>query len=100
MQALAVLAEPTRHQILELLRDRERSVGELVAEVGVSQPAVSQHLKVLREAGLVAARAEAQRRLYSIRGDGFREVDAWVAGFRKFWAEELDSLEQHLDANP
>jgi DNA-binding transcriptional ArsR family regulator len=100
VQTLTAIGEPTRVQILDLLRGRERSVNEIVTAVGMSQPAVSQHLKVLREAGLVRSRADAQRRLYSIDADGFREVDAWLAGFRKFWADELNSLERHLDANP
>jgi DNA-binding transcriptional ArsR family regulator len=97
---LAALAEPTRMRILDLLCERERSVGELVAEFEISQPAVSQHLKVLREAGLVASRTEAQRRVYRVEPGPLRQIDAWLEPYRKFWAQELDSLERHLDANP
>ena len=100
MTALTALAEPTRVRILDLLCERERSVNELVDEFDLSQPAVSQHLKVLRDANLVVARAEAQRRVYRINPAPFRELDGWLARYRKFWNEELDSLEGHLDANP
>jgi DNA-binding transcriptional ArsR family regulator len=87
-------------RILDLLCERERSVGELVAEFEISQPAVSQHLKVLREAGLVASRTEAQRRVYRVEPGPLRQIDAWLERYRKFWADELDSLERHLDAYP
>jgi DNA-binding transcriptional ArsR family regulator len=97
---LAALSDPTRVRILDLLCERERSVGELVNQFELSQSAVSQHLKVLREAGLVAARADAQRRVYRINPAPFRELDGWLARYRKFWSEELDALERHLDANP
>ena len=97
---LAALSDPTRVRILDLLCERERSVGELVNQFELSQSAVSQHLKVLREAGLVAARADAQRRVYRINPAPFREMDGWLARYRKFWIEELDALERHLDANP
>lgn len=100
MTALTALAEPTRVRILDLLCERERSVNELVDEFNLSQPAVSQHLKVLRDANLVVARAEAQRRVYTINPAPFRELDGWLARYRKFWNQELDSLERHLDANP
>ena len=100
MTALTALAEPTRVRILDLLCERERSVGEIVDEFDLSQPAVSQHLKVLRDADLVVARVDAQRRVYRINPAPFRELDGWLARYRKFWNEELDSLERHLDANP
>ena len=100
MTALNALAEPTRVRILDLLCERERSVNELVDEFALSQPAVSQHLKVLRDANLVVARADAQRRVYRINPAPFRELDTWLARYRKFWNQELDSLERHLDANP
>jgi DNA-binding transcriptional ArsR family regulator len=97
LAALQVLAEPRRVQILDLLRDRERPVGELVARLGVSQPAVSKHLRVLRDAGLVEARADAQRRLYRIRTEPLAELDEWLASYRELWTTHLDRLEDHLD---
>ena len=95
--AFAVLAEPNRRRILDLLRERERPVGELVDALSVSQPAVSKHLRLLREAGVVEARAVAQRRLYSVRPGPLREIDAWIAPYRAMWSESLDALEHHLD---
>ena len=95
-----VLAEPTRRQILDLLRDRERSVGELVEQVGLSQPGVSKHLRVLREAGLVRVRQDAQRRWYGISPAPLAELDAWLAPYRRLWSDRLDALERHLDAMP
>jgi DNA-binding transcriptional ArsR family regulator len=95
--ALQVLAEPRRLQILELLRDGERPVGELVNGLGVSQPAVSKHLRVLKDAGLVEARADAQRRLYRIRPEPLAELDDWLASYRQLWETHLDRLEDHLD---
>jgi DNA-binding transcriptional ArsR family regulator len=92
-----VLAEPRRRQILDLVRDRERSVGELVAELSATQPSVSKHLRVLREAGLVEARVDEQRRLYRLRPAPLRELDAWLAPYREMWAGRLDRLEAHLD---
>ncbi|MGH3164590.1 MAG: ArsR/SmtB family transcription factor [Trebonia sp.] len=94
---LQVLAEPSRQAILDLLRDGELPVGELVARLGMSQPAVSKHLKVLREAGLVGVRADAQRRLYRIQPGPLAELDAWLAPYRKFWSANLDRLEDRLD---
>jgi DNA-binding transcriptional ArsR family regulator len=95
--AFAVLAEPNRRQILDLLRTRERPVGELVDALSVSQPAVSKHLRVLREAGVVEARVDAQRRLYRVRPEPLREIDAWLEPYRALWTESLDALERHLD---
>jgi len=92
-----VLTDANRRRILDLLRERERAVGELVEEIGISQPGVSKHLRVLREAGLVEARADAQRRLYALRAEPLEEVDAWLAPYRRFWAGRLDDLERHLD---
>ena len=92
-----VLAEPTRRHILDLLRERERSVGELVSRLTLSQPGVSKHLRVLREAGLVEVRTDAQRRWYGLRAEPLSEVDAWLEPYRRFWAQRLDALEQHLD---
>jgi DNA-binding transcriptional ArsR family regulator len=92
-----VLAEPNRRRILDLLRDSERPVGDLVAALAVSQPAVSKHLRVLRDAGMVQARADAQRRLYRIRPEPLAELDAWLAGYRRLWTTHLDRLEEHLD---
>jgi DNA-binding transcriptional ArsR family regulator len=94
----AVLAEPTRRRILDLLRERERSVGELVTALHLSQPGVSKHLRVLRAAGLVAVRQEAQRRWYTLDAAPLAEVDAWLQPYRRLWADRLDALERHLDA--
>jgi DNA-binding transcriptional ArsR family regulator len=98
--AFAVLAEPNRRRILDLLRDRERPVGELVDALAVSQPAVSKHLRVLRDAGVVESRVDAQRRLYRVRAEPLREIDAWLAPYRAMWEERLDALEHHLDDMP
>jgi DNA-binding transcriptional ArsR family regulator len=95
-----VLAEAHRRSILDLLRDSERSVGELVDVLGVSQPAVSKHLRVLREAGLVTARPDAQRRLYRLRPEPLQAIDEWLAPYRRLWSGRLDALERHLDAMP
>ena len=95
--AFAVLAEPNRRRILDLLRERERPVGELVDVLAVSQPAVSKHLRVMRDAGVVEARVDAQRRLYRVRPEPLREIDAWLAPYRALWTERLDALERHLD---
>jgi DNA-binding transcriptional ArsR family regulator len=97
LPALQVLAEPRRLEILELLRDGERPVGELVQSLSLSQPAVSKHLRVLRNAGLVEARIDAQRRLYRIRPEPLADLDAWLTSFRKLWTTRLDRLEEHLD---
>ena len=95
-----ILVEPNRRRILDLLRGGHRPVGEIVAALGLSQPAVSKHLRVLKQAGLVAVRADAQRRLYELRAEPLSEVDAWLAPYRQFWAERLDALERHLDTMP
>ncbi len=91
-----VLAEPQRRRILDLVRDGERSVGELVTALSMSQPAVSKHLRVLRDAGLVEARVDEQRRLYRLRAEPLRELDAWLAPYRWAWDTSLDRLEAHL----
>lgn len=96
----AVLADPRRREILDLLRGGERLVGDLGEQLTLTQPAVSKHLKVLREAGLVAVRYDAQRRWYRLRPEPLQEIDAWLAPYRRFWNERLDSLERHLDAMP
>ena len=98
--AFAVLADPNRRRILDLLRERERAVGELVASLPVSQPAVSKHLRVLRQAGVVDARVDAQRRVYSVRAERLREIDAWLAPYRALWGGSLDALGRHLDEMP
>jgi DNA-binding transcriptional ArsR family regulator len=97
LAAIQVLAEPRRLQIVDLLRDGERPVGELVACLGLSQPAVSKHLRILRDAGLVEARPDAQRRLYRIRPEPLAELDEWLASYRELWTTHLDRLEDHLD---
>jgi DNA-binding transcriptional ArsR family regulator len=94
----AVIAEPSRRRILDALRAREQSVGDLVAAVGLSQPATSKHLRVLREAGLVASRVDAQRRLYRVEPTPLRALDDWLTPYRTLWADRLDALARHLDA--
>lgn len=97
LAVLDVIAEPTRRRILDVVREGERSVGELVDELGVNQPGVSRHLRVLRDAGLVEVRADAQRRLYRLRAEPLRELDAWLEPYRAEWSTRLDSLERHLE---
>jgi DNA-binding transcriptional ArsR family regulator len=92
-----VLGEESRRRILDLLAQEERQVGDLVALLSLSQPAVSKHLKVLREAGLVESRTEAQRRIYRVRPEPLREVDEWLAPYRRQWAGRLNALERHLE---
>ncbi|GAA1545927.1 metalloregulator ArsR/SmtB family transcription factor [Kribbella lupini] len=92
-----VLAEPRRREILDLLRGGERPVGELVDALELSQPAVSKHLKVLRDAGLVEVRQDAQRRWYRLRPAPLAEIDAWLEPYRDLWRGRLDALEAHLD---
>jgi DNA-binding transcriptional ArsR family regulator len=92
-----LVADPTRRTILDLLREGERPVGELVERIGLSQPGVSKHLRALREAGLVGVRRDAQRRLYRLEPEQLSEIDAWIRPYREFWAGRLDALEQHLD---
>jgi DNA-binding transcriptional ArsR family regulator len=100
MSAYGALAEPHRRQILDLLLERERPAGELVERLALSQPGVSKHLKVLREAGLVTVRAEGKRRLYALRAEPLAEVAAWLERYRAYWSERLDELERHLEENP
>ena len=95
--SFAVIAEPHRRAILSLLLSSERSVGEIEDELRLSQPAVSKHLRVLREAGFVESRIEAQRRLYRLRAEPLMELDAWLIPFRRFWSKHVDALEKHLD---
>jgi DNA-binding transcriptional ArsR family regulator len=95
-----VLAEPTRRRILDLLRAGEQPVGELVRSLDLAQPTVSKHLKALKDAGFVEVRPDAQRRWYRLRVEPLRELDAWLAPYRRFWDERLDALERHLDAMP
>jgi DNA-binding transcriptional ArsR family regulator len=95
-----VVAEPNRRRILDLLRVGERPVGELVDALAVTQPVVSKHLRVLREAGLVDVRPDAQRRIYCVRSEPLRAIDEWLRPYRRLWASRLDDLERHLDAMP
>jgi DNA-binding transcriptional ArsR family regulator len=97
LAAFQALAEPRRVAILDLLRDGERPVGDLVGELGLSQPAVSKHLRVLKDAGLVEARVDAQRRLYRVRPEPLADLDEWLASYRRLWTKHLDLLEDHLD---
>jgi DNA-binding transcriptional ArsR family regulator len=92
-----VLAEPRRREILDLLRDGERLVGDLVGRLELAQPTVSKHLKVLRSAGLVEVRQDAQRRWYRLRPDPLAEIDEWLAPYRRMWTNSLDALERHLE---
>ena len=92
-----VLAEESRRRILDLLVQQERPVGDLVDRLALSQPTVSKHLKVLREAGLVHARTDAQRRIYRVSAEPLREVDEWLAPYRRRWSSHLNALERHLE---
>jgi DNA-binding transcriptional ArsR family regulator len=92
-----IIAEPNRRAILGLLAESERSVGEIEQQLGMPQPSVSKHLRVLREAGLVESRIDAQRRLYRVCPEPLMEVDAWLAQFRRYWSGHVDALERHLD---
>lgn len=96
--SFTIVAEPNRRAILGLLLTSERSVGELEEALRLSQPSVSKHLKVLKEAGLVEARIDAQRRVYRLCPEPLKELDDWLIPFRKFWSRHVDALEQHLDA--
>jgi DNA-binding transcriptional ArsR family regulator len=100
MPALDALADQTRRQIVEMLADGERTAGEIVGRFDLSGPAISQHLKVLREARLVSVRVDAQRRIYALDPAGFGEIDAWLEGIRRFWGGRLDELERQLKAAP
>ena len=100
MTAYAALAEPHRRQILDLLRGGERSVNDLVARLRLSQPGVSKHLKVLREAGLVEVRPAGKQRWYGLRAQPLAEVDEWLEPYRACWSGRLDALERHLEENP
>lgn len=97
LSTFEIVAEPNRRRILDLLRVESRAVGDLASELRLAQPAVSKHLRILREAGLVTAKVDAQRRLYELRPEPLQELDAWVAPYRRFWAKHLDALERHLD---
>ena len=92
-----IIAEPNRRAILSLLVSSQQSVGEIEHQLRMSQPTVSKHLRVLREAGFVESTVDAQRRLYRLKPEPFREMDAWLAQFRRFWSAHLDALERHLD---
>ena len=95
--AFEILAEPNRRAILSLLVSSEQSVGEIERRLGMPQPMVSKHLRVLRDAGFVEATVDAQRRLYRLKPEPFREIDAWLEQFRRFWSAHIDALERHLD---
>lgn len=97
MSPFEALAEPNRRRILDMLRDGERPAGELVDALAISQPGVSKHLKLLREAGLVSMRADGQRRLYRLERQGLSELEAWLVPYRRAWSDRLDALEAHLE---
>jgi len=92
-----IIAEPNRRAILSLLAFSEQSVGEIERQLRMTQPAVSKHLRVLREAGFVESTVDAQRRLYRLKPEPFQEMDDWLAQFRRFWSAHVDALERHLD---
>lgn len=96
----SVLSEPTRRRILDLLRERPRLVGELTEELGLTQPGTSKHLRVLRQAGLVRVRRDAQRRWYELDPEPLKEIDQWLTPYRWLWESRLDALERHLDRMP
>ncbi len=100
MEAFAALADDTRLRLVEELGKGERAVGDLVKVVNLRQPTVSQHLKVLKDAGLVRVRPDAQRRIYSIDREGFEVIELWLERHRRTWAKRLDRLEQHMDDDP
>jgi DNA-binding transcriptional ArsR family regulator len=95
--AFAIIAEPNRRAILSLLASKEQSVGEIERRLRMTQPTVSKHLRVLRDAGLVEATVDAQRRLYRLKAEPLQQVDEWLEPFRRFWSDHLDALERHLD---
>jgi DNA-binding transcriptional ArsR family regulator len=95
--AFAIIAEPSRRAMLNLLATSERSVGEFERRLKMSQPSVSKHLRVLREAGFLESRIDAQRRVYRLRPEPLMELDTWLAPFRRFWSAHVDALERHLD---
>ena len=95
--AFEIIAEPNRRAILSLLASSERCVGDIERHLRMTQPTVSKHLRVLRDAGFVESRTEAQRRLYRLRPEALMELDAWLVPFRRFWSKHVDALEKHLD---
>ena len=95
--AFAIIAEPNRRAILSLLVLSQQSVGEIERQLGMPQPTVSKHLRVLREAGFVESTVDAQRRLYRLKPEPLQEVEAWLAQFRRFWSAHVDALNLHLD---
>jgi DNA-binding transcriptional ArsR family regulator len=97
MTPFEAVAEPSRRAILDILRAGERPAGDLVSALALSQPGVSKHLKLLREAGLVSVRADGQRRLYRLQPQGLRDLEAWLAPYRHFWADRLARLDDHLE---
>jgi DNA-binding transcriptional ArsR family regulator len=97
MQAFGALADPTRAQIVDALAARPRSVNEIVALFSISQPSISRHLRVLRDAGLVSVHPDGRQRVYRLDPGPLREIDQWLDRYRKFWARRLDALERHMD---
>ncbi len=100
MNTFAALADPIRTEIIDSLGQRPRTVNEIVSLFDVTQPAISRHLRVLREAGLVSGRPEGQTRVYHLNPAPLQELDTWLQRYRKFWASKLDALEQHMEENP
>jgi DNA-binding transcriptional ArsR family regulator len=101
MDVFEAIAEPSRREVLDLLAERERPAGELVEHLHrLTQPAVSRHLRILREVGLVDVRPEGQKRIYALRADRLIEIENWISRYRKYWPRHLDALEQHLADKP
>lgn len=96
MDGFTALADPTRREIVDLLADGEKDAGTIASNFSISKPAISRHLGVLRDGGIVAVRSDAQRRIYSLRADGLHDVDRWLSRYRSFWSERLDDLEAAL----
>lgn len=99
MKAFAALADPTRRSIVELLADGELDAGAIAAHFPVSRPAISRHLRVLREAGVVVSHPDGQRRVYVLEPQALAEIDGWLGRYRRFWADRLDALERHLESS-
>ena len=100
MNTFAALADPTRAEILDVISRRPRTVNEIVARFDISQPAISRHLRVLREAGLVSVQPRGQTRVYKLETKPLQEIDTWLSRYRRFWADRLDALEHHMDEDP
>jgi DNA-binding transcriptional ArsR family regulator len=97
MEVFEAVADPTRREIMAMLRERERTAGDVAAAFAVSRPAISRHLRVLRECGLVSWRGQGQRRIYRLQPAPLRDLDAWLMPYREFWTSRLDALQEHVE---